>query len=34
MALFGASALMIALSPSSHNSANLAAIAGHIYAST
>jgi phospholipid/cholesterol/gamma-HCH transport system permease protein len=34
MALFGASALVIALSPSSHGRAGVAAIAGHIYTST
>jgi phospholipid/cholesterol/gamma-HCH transport system permease protein len=33
-ALFGASALVIALSPSAHNRANLVAIAKHIYTST
>lgn len=34
LALFGASALVIALSPSAHSRANLVAMARHIYAST
>jgi len=34
MALFGASALVIALSPSAHSRANLVAMARHIYTST
>ncbi len=34
MALFGASALVIALTPSAHSRANLVAIARHIYTST
>ena len=34
MALFGASALVIALSPAAHSRANLVAMARHIYAGT